>query len=240
MTNHHWQFSIEAVRQEFGFARLLVVNDFRALAMALPRLDAGQKVQVGGGTAREGMIGLLGAGTGLGVSGLVRCGERWVALDSEGGHVTFAPADEREMDVLRFAWRHHGHVSAERLMSGIGLQLVYRALAERAGQAAAALDVPEIIRRGLNGECAACSATIDCFCAMLGTVAANLAVTLGAKGGIYVGGGIVPRLGERFAASPFRRRFEDKGRLSDYLKQVPTYVITAEYPSFLGVSALLA
>jgi len=241
MTNHHWQFSIEALRQEAGFDILLVVNDFYALARSLPHLGEGDKVQVGGGAARAGApLGLLGAGTGLGVSGLIPCGDGWDALRSEGGHVSFAPVDEREVAILQFAWREFEHVSFERFLSGAGVELIYRALAHHHGRPVEALGAPEISRRALAGECALSSEVLDVFCGMLGTVAGNLAVTLGAQGGVYIGGGIVPRLGERFAASPFRGRFERKGRFSAYLAQVPTYVITAEYPAFLGVSAILA
>lgn len=241
MTNHDWAFSVEAVRCELGFDTLLVVNDFEALAMALPYLASHQKRQVGGGVARpDTAIGLIGAGTGLGVSGIIRSGDHWVALASEGGHVTLAPSDEREIDILRFAWRQYEHVSAERLLSGFGLELMYRALAERAGKRVEALFAPEILRRALSAECAICDETIECFCAMLGTIAGNVAVTLGSLGGLYIGGGIVPRLGERFMQSSFRQRFERKGRFSDYLAQIPTFVITAEYPAFLGVSAILA
>lgn len=241
MTNHHWEFSIEAMRTECGFETLLVVNDFAALACALPHLAPDQKVQVGGGTPSAGApLGLLGAGTGLGVSGLVPCSGGWTALNSEGGHVTFSPANQQEVAILQYAWREYEHVSAERLMSGAGIELVYRALADAAGQPDARLDAPEIGRRALAGECALCDAAVEAFCGMLGTVAGNLAITLGAQGGIYIGGGIVPRLGERFVKSSFRARFEHKGRFVDYLSRVPTYVITAEYPAFLGVSAMLA
>lgn len=241
MTNHHWEFSIEAVRAELDFETFLVVNDFTALARALPHLASDQKHQVGGGIAREkAVIGLLGAGTGLGVSGMIPVNSDWIALCSEGGHVTFAPSDEREIAILRFAWREFAHVSAERLLSGVGLELIFRALADRAGVQAEALTAPEITRRGLAGECAICDETIDCFCAMLGTIAGNLAITLGAQGGIYIGGGIVPRFGERFEKSAFRQRFEQKGRFSAYLAQIPTFVITAEFPAFLGVSAILS
>lgn len=240
MTNHHWAFSIEGVRCRFGFETFLVVNDFKALAMAVPHLTPDQTLKVGRGMPREGgVLGVLGAGTGLGVSALVPCGGQWTAVEGEGGHVTFAPFNELEMDVLRFAWREHPHVSAERLLSGIGIDLLYRALADRAGVPAQALSVPEILRKGIARECEVCDQVIECFCEMLGTVAGNLAVTLGAKGGIYIGGGIVPRLGDRFLRSGFRRRFEDKGRFSDYLAQVPAYVITAEYPAFSGISAML-
>ena len=242
MTNHHWEFSIEGLRRELGFDTFVVVNDFSALAMALPHLGDGDKQQVGGGNARPGTpIGLVGAGTGLGVSGLIQDRQGgWTALCSEGGHVTFAPTNATEVAILQFAWREFEHVSAERLLSGAGVELIYRALADHRGQAAEPLDAPEISRRGLAGECALCEEVLETFCGMLGTVAGNLAVTLGAQGGIYIGGGIVPRLGRRFGLSCFRTRFEQKGRFADYLAQVPTYVITAEYPAFLGVSAILA
>lgn len=248
MTNHHWEFSIEALRRECGFDELAVVNDFYALAMALPHLTDAEKRQVGAGAPVAGTpIALLGAGTGLGVSGLVPAenlpaGAKpvWTALRSEGGHVTFSPANETEVAILQFAWREFEHVSAERFLSGSGLELIHRALAHHRGVAAGALDAPEITRRGLAGGCALCAEVIDVFCGMLGTIAGNLAVTLGAQGGVYIGGGIVPRLGERFAASCFRARFERKGRFVGYLTQVPTYVITAKYPAFVGVSAILA
>jgi glucokinase len=240
MTNHHWAFSIEALRRECGFEILLVVNDFSALARALPHLGSGQKCQIGAGVALPNSpLGLVGAGTGLGVSGLIPAGEGWTALLSEGGHVTFSPANETEVAILQFAWRQYEHVSAERFLSGDGIELIYRALAQRAGHVGAALDAPEISRRALAGECPLCDQVIEVFCGMLGTVAGNLAITLGAQGGIYIGGGIVPRLGERFANSSFRDRFEQKGRFVNYLAQVPVYVITAEYPAFLGVSAIL-
>jgi glucokinase len=243
MTNHHWEFSIAALRAECGFDTFVVVNDFEALAMSLPWLLDDDKRQVGGGVPVAGAaIGLLGAGTGLGVSGLVPApdGKSWSALRSEGGHVTFAPANETEVAILQYAWSEFEHVSAERLLSGAGVELIYRALARLRGAAEPTLDAPEISRRALAGECALCDEVVEVFCGMLGTVAGNLAVTLGAQGGVYIGGGIVPRLGERFERSCFRRRFEQKGRFAAYLGAVPTYVITAEYPAFLGVSAILA
>ena len=244
MTNHHWEFSIEAMRRECGFDTFVVVNDFEALAMALPWLTESDKVQVGGGAPGvNAPIGLVGAGTGLGVSGLIPGegdGAGWTALRSEGGHVTFSPANDTEIAILQYAWREFEHVSAERLLSGAGVELIYRALAELRGAAEPVLDAPEISRRALTGECPLCDEVVEAFCGMLGTVAGNLAVTLGAQGGVYIGGGIVPRLGERFARSCFRRRFEQKGRFAGYLAAVPTYVITAEYPAFLGVSAILA
>jgi glucokinase len=241
MTNYHWQFSIEQMRQRLALETLVVVNDFTALAMALPRLAVGQRRAVGGGAPRErSVVGLLGAGTGLGVSGLIPTSGGWVALGTEGGHSSFAPRDAREQLILAHAQRQFPHVSFERLLSGPGLELIHRALCERDGVSAAGLPAPEITRLGLTGSDARCAETLEAFCAMLGTAAANLAVTLGALGGIYIGGGIVPRLGEYFDRSPFRARFEDKGRFSSYLKAIPTYVVTAEQATFMGASAILA
>ncbi|WP_341312923.1 bifunctional transcriptional regulator/glucokinase [Paraburkholderia sp. IMGN_8] len=241
MTNHDWSFSIEATRRALGFDTLLVVNDFTALAMALPGLTDTQRVQVGGGSRRpNSVIGLLGPGTGMGVSGLIPADDRWIALGSEGGHATFAPADEREDIVLHYARKKWSHVSFERVAAGPGIEVIYRALAGRdKKRVAASVDTGEVVKRALEGEPLAAE-SVDVFCGILGTFAGNIAVTLGALGGIYIGGGVVPRLGEFFARSSFRKRFEAKGRFEAYLQNVPTYVITAEYPAFLGVSAILA
>jgi glucokinase len=240
MTNYHWQFSIEQMRQRLQLDSLVVVNDFTALAMALPRLLPNQRRQVGGGEARENsVVGLLGAGSGLGVSGLIPAAEGHIALGTEGGHTSFSPRDDRELAILRYGMRQFSHVSFERLLSGPGLELIYRALCQEAGQSAEALAAPEITRRALEQSCPVCVQTVQAFCAILGTAAANLAVTLGALGGIYIGGGIVPRLGARFDNSGFRARFEDKGRFTDYVKAIPTYVITAEHATFMGASAIL-
>lgn len=241
MTNYHWQFSIEQMRDRLHLDSLVVVNDFTALAMALPSLLPNQRRQVGAGApVPRSVIGLIGAGSGLGVSGLIPANDGWVALGTEGGHTSFSPRDERELAVLQFAWRQYAHVSFERLVSGSGMALIYRALAERAGHTDERLSAPDITQRALDGRDRVCVETIDTFCGMLGTAAANLAVTQGAFGGIYIGGGIVPRLGSYFDRSIFRTRFEDKGRFSDYLKGIPTYVITADNATLLGVAAILA
>lgn len=241
MTNHDWSFSIEATRRALGFDTLLVVNDFTALAMAVPGLTDAQRVQVGGGARRQNsVIGLLGPGTGLGVSGLIPADDRWIALGSEGGHATFSPFDEREDLVMRFARRKFPHVSFERVCAGQGLELIYRALAERdAVSVAESFSAADVTHRALDGEALALE-TVNCFCAILGTFAGNIAVTLGALGGIFIGGGIVLKLGELFHKSPFRERFEAKGRFQQYLAGIPTFIITAEYPAFLGVSAILS
>ena len=241
MTNHHWEFSIEALRLAVGFEVLVVANDFTALARSLPLLADEQKRQVGGGTPQAGApLGLFGAGTGLGVSGLIPSASGWTALLSEGGHVSFPPMNPEEVAILQYAWTEFPHVSAERLLSGVGIELIYRALVAQRGHDEPVLSAPEIARRALAGDCPLCEDVIEHFCTMLGTIAGNLGVTLGATGGIYIGGGIVPRLGARFDRSGFRARFEEKGRFNQYLAAIPTYVITAEYPAFVGVSAILS
>jgi glucokinase len=236
MTNHHWRFSIAALRAERGFATLLVVNDFAALAMALPSLKQDQRQRIGGGVELpDRPIGLIGPGTGLGVSGVIPCGGgRWIALAGEGGHASFSPANRAEVAILEALWDQFGHVSAERLLSGKGLELIHLVLSGKQ------LPASEITRCAQQDGCTDCIATVLLFCDVLGSVAGNVALTLGATGGMYIGGGIVPRLGTLFAESGFRRRFEDKGRLGTYLARIPTYLITEQYPALVGVAAMLA
>lgn len=240
MTNHEWAFSIEAVRQALGLERLLFLNDFTALALALPALDSRELRKVGGGEAVPGRaIGLIGAGTGLGISGLVPCGRDYAPIEGEGGHVTLAASNAREAALIAQVARRFPHVSAERILSGSGLVTLYEATAELAGVSPEALGPSDITTRATSGSCDLCVDTVNTFCAMLGTVAADLAVILGAKGGLYIGGGIVPRLGEFFDRSPFRTRFEQKGRFSDYLARIPTFVIEAPFPALLGAARKL-
>ena len=240
MTNYHWQFSIEETRVNLGLDTLVVVNDFTSLAMALPRLGPQDFRQVGPGQAvKNSVIGLLGSGSGLGVSGLIPSGDGWTSLGSEGGHASFAPSDARESAVLNYMWRQFDHVSFERLLSGPGLELTYMAIAELNKTQVKALSAPEITRCALEDKDPLCTQTLEVFCNMLGTAASNLALTLGATGGIYIGGSIVPRLGEFFDRSGFRSRFEQKGRFANYVGQIPTFVITAPEATFLGASAIL-
>ena len=241
MTNRDWQFSTDEVRRELGLNTLLIVNDFTALAMSLPGLSGDDLMQVGGGApADNAVIGVLGPGTGLGVSGVIPTLDGFVTLGSEGGHVNFAPADEREFAILQFAWKEWSHVSNERLISGPGMEIIYRALAQRNGMDVKPRTSPEIISGALEQDDALCIEVLECFSGMLGGAAANLAVTLGAFGGVFIGGGIVPRMGEWFAKSPFRARFEAKGRFTDYLSQIPTYVIMTPNPAFYGVATILS
>lgn len=240
-TNSPWSFSTEAARQALGLEQLLIINDFTALALALPLLGPDERRQVSEGTAVEkAPIGLIGPGTGLGVSGLVWSGHHWIPLETEGGHVTFSACDEREWAIYRVLQRRFDHVSPERLLSGPGLVNLYTALAELEGWSAEDLVPADITDRALTGSCRHCVEVLELFCGMLGTAAGNLALTLGARGGVYIGGGIVPRLGDFFDRSAFRARFEAKGRFSDYLATIPSWVITAVNPALRGVAAALA
>ena len=229
------------MRRALGLSTLLIVNDFTALAMALPGFKPADLLQIGGGTPQSHAVaGVLGPGTGLGVSGVIPTMDGFVTLGSEGGHVNFAPADEREFAILQYAWREWPHVSNERMLSGPGIELIYRALAERNGVKVQPLAAAEIAAAALERQDALCLEVLETFAGMLGGAAANLAVTLGAFGGIFIGGGIVPRIAEWFATSPFRARFEAKGRFSSYLAQIPTYVIMTPHPALYGVSTILS
>jgi glucokinase len=244
MTNHHWAFSISALKAQCGFERLRVLNDFTALALALPHLPPDELRQIGGGVPVAGTpIALIGPGTGLGVSGLVPDGRGgWIALEGEGGHATLGGRNQRETAVLQQIDAFYGHASGERAVSGQGLIDVYEALQaiDAPGNPVQTMTAAEIVQGALDEGTAACLEAVDLFCAFLGTAAGNLALTLGARAGVYIGGGIVPRLGEAFAQSPFRSRFEAKGRFQGYLAAIPVYVIHAKQsPALLGAASAL-
>jgi glucokinase len=234
-----WSFSVARLRSSLGFDRLDVVNDFTANALALPYLAPDDCERVGGGTAvAGGPMAILGPGTGLGVSGLVPADGRWIALAGEGGHATLPASTARESAVIELLRRKYGHVSAERILSGQGLADLYDALAAIDGDNAPPLAPAEVTEAALDGTDARARETVETFCAVLGTVAGDLALTLGATGGVYVAGGIVPRLGTVFAASPFRKRFENKGRMSGYTAAIPTFVVTHRAPAMVGLANL--
>lgn len=239
-TNNPWSFSVAELSLRLGIRQLHVINDFHANALALPHLASEDVHKVGGGkiVARAPM-GVLGPGSGLGVSAAVFAGAGYHALSGEGGHVTMAPMDERESAVLALLRDRLGHVSAERVLSGPGLINLYRALCELDGKEAVDLSAAQITQAGAVGACGYAGAAVEMFCAMLGTVAGNLALTLGARGGIYIAGGIVPRLLDTFARSQFRARFEDKGRFRGYVAEIPTFVITRRHAALLGAARLL-
>jgi glucokinase len=237
MTNHVWEFSAATTRRQLELSRLIFMNDFTALAMSLRHLPPQDLQPIGGGRAVLGStIALLGPGTGLGVSGLVPSGEHWIPLQGEGGHVTLAVMNEREIAVLAQLRQRFSHVSAERVLSGPGLVNLYDALCAVEGVVPDVVTPKEVTERALAGSCRLSLETVSMFCGLLGTMSGNLVLTLGAVGGLYIGGGIVPQLGSFFANSSFRDRFEDKGRYADYLADVPTYVIRTPLPAFIGLA----
>lgn len=248
MVNHHWSFSVHDLRehlgQHLGLRRLKVLNDFAALAWALPYLGPEQLRPLGGGPPRAGHpLGLIGPGTGLGVAALVPHSHGgWVALASEGGHVTLGGSTARESAVLGVLQTRHGHVSAERALSGPGLVNLYTALRELDGQPPAAQppSAADITVWAQTGQDPWSGEALQMFCALLGVAAGNLALTLGARGGIYLGGGIVPRLGALLQGSAFRTRFEAKGRMAAYLQNIPVYAICSPTsPALLGAAQAL-
>ncbi|MGE4227140.1 MAG: glucokinase [Dongiaceae bacterium] len=238
ITNHSaWSFSIDAVRRCLGLVRLAVINDFTAVALSLPQLPPAELRQVGGEAPADGASkAVIGPGTGLGVSGIARTDDRWTAIEGEGGHATFAPMSARESRIGEVLRQRFGHVSWERILSGPGLVNLYDAVAELEGTPAEVLSPETIAAHGRAGDCRLCREALEIFCAALGTAAGNLALTFGARGGVYVAGGIVPQLGDFFAASAFRSRFESKGRLSTYVRPIPTYVVTAATPGLVGAA----
>lgn len=240
LTNGPWGFSIEQTRRNMGLERLHVINDFTALALSVPVLKETELRKIGGGNPIAGTaIAVIGPGTGLGVSGLVPSGRTWIALQGEGGHTAFSPGTPREIAVLSWLLERYAHVSTERVVSGMGLENLHLALCAIDGNGTERRSPESITSAALSGSDAHCREALDMFCAILGTAAANLVVTLGARAGCYIGGGIVPKLGTYFDASPFRERFEAKGRFSTYVAAVPTYVILAANPALRGLATLL-
>jgi glucokinase len=238
-TNLVWKFSIEKTRQTLRFDQLKVINDFAAVAACVPKLAAGDRMQVGAGAPAEGVIGVLGAGSGLGVGGLAPTEKGWKVLPGEGGHVTMAAADDREAAVLAVLRQRYGHVSAERVLSGPGIVNLYTALCALEKTAAREVVPADVTTAALDGSDPICVEAVSMFSRMLGTVAGNLALTLGALGGVYIAGGIVPRLGDFFAKAGFRAQFEDRGPMTKFVAPIPTYVITHPLPAFLGLIAAL-
>lgn len=238
ITNHaSWSFSISDLRRRLGLSDLTVINDFTAIALSLPHLQSGDLRQVGAGAATaEAPMAVIGPGTGLGASGIVRANGRWTAVEGEGGHATFAPMSDRESQIGDLLRRRFGHVSWERVLSGPGLVNLHGAIAELVKAPAEAVTPEAIVARARDKSCPVCREAVGTFSAMLGTAAGNLALTLGARGGVFIGGGIVLRLADAFDATAFRARFEGKGRLSEYLRPIPTFIIEAPNPGLIGAA----
>jgi len=269
MVNHDWSFSVQALQRAMGLQRLVVVNDFVALALAVPTLGPGEWAHLGGGAQARpappdgqadpvppgaqgprrppgpdsGPLAVIGPGTGLGMAGLVCHDGRWTALPSEGGHATLGPETEREWRVVQWLQNQHGgHASIERVVSGPGLAQVYQALRALDGLAPTEPPSPaEVTERATAGHDAQAAEALAMFLALLGSAAGNLALTLGATGGVYLGGGILPRLGaDRVRASALVQRFAAKGRLRGFLEPIPLRLITLQQsPALRGAAQAL-
>lgn len=241
LTNLGWSFSIAELKQALGLKALRVLNDFAAAAMAVPYLPANGRCLIGPACPEVlGPIGVVGPGTGLGVGSLVPASGEWVLVPGEGGHVTLptsTPEEDEIAAILRTRW---DHVSAERVLSGAGLVNLYQAVCTIERIAPQPLSPADVTDRAVQGTDPACVRAFGHFCEMLGTVASDLALTIGATGGIYIAGGILLRFREAFAASGFRERFENKGRFRELLRGIPTYLILEESPALIGLANMPA
>jgi glucokinase len=239
-TNLDWQVSEGDLLATFEFEAVKLINDFAGQALACPLLQP-DDLRVLGPKLRGGsdcpMV-VLGAGTGFGVAGLARGDRGDLALATEGGHAAFAPSDEVEYAVWKRLKAEHGRVSIERLLSGQGLYDLYMTLAEMKGAQAFLTDQRAVMEAGNAGDELAAE-TLERFCGILGSVAGDLALTFGARGGVFVSGGIAPRMAERLASGSFRQRFEDKGRLRPYVEEIPTSLVLHPYPAILGAARQL-
>ena len=240
LTNSAWSFADDELCRKVGLKQIKVLNDFEALALSLPNLAASELHRIGGEPPVEHAAkAVLGPGTGLGVAGLVWSGECWVALPGEGGHVTLGAGDAAQLALLERIRKGRDHLSAERLLSGPGLAALYQAVAASRGVTPDALQPNDVLLLGSSGEDKIAAEALDQFAAWLGRFAGDTALLLGARGGVYLGGGIAPKLVARLSAGTFRKCFEDKGRMSAYLARVPVYVITAEFATLKGAAAAL-
>lgn len=239
-TNIAWRISEGELVGTFEFEAARLLNDFAAQAMAAPMLSPDNLRQIGPDIrgAEGGPVVVLGAGTGFGVAGLARSERGDLAISAEGGHASFAPGDDVEIEVLRIFRRRHERVSIERVLSGQGLFDLYQALGEITGIAAPLKDQKAVTAEGLKGDPLACQ-TLDRFLEIYGSTAGDIALTYGARGGVYISGGIAPRLIDRMLLGGFRRRFEAKGRLTDYMVDIPTALIVHPYAALVGAARVL-
>jgi glucokinase len=241
LTNCAWIIDGGELRTAFRLARVRILNDFAATGYSLPSLTTDDLRAIGGGRAVPGApMAVLGPGTGLGVAGLVPGTGEPAVVVGEGGHATVSAASAREDAVIDYLRGHFGHVSAERVVSGAGLENLYRAIAALDNSEAPARDAAEITKAALAGSCRTADAALHMFCALLGSFAGNIALTFDARGGVFIAGGIAPRIVEFMARSEFRRRFEDKGRLRPYLEAIPSNVIVHPAAAFIGLKTLAA
>jgi glucokinase len=236
-TNLDWQISEGDLLAHFEFEAVKLINDFAAQALACPRLDPEELRPIGPKIrgAMDQPVLVLGAGTGFGVAALVRAERGDVAIATEGGHAGFAPNDDVEVEIWKRLAARHGRVSVERLLSGPGLYDIYRSLADIEGKPAPLTDQRAVTVAGAEGDVLA-AAALDRFCAILGSVAGDLALSFGARGGVFISGGIAPRLVDRLDSGGFRERFEAKGRLAPYVRDIPTSLVLHPYPAIIGAA----
>ncbi len=236
-TNRGWQIS-ESELKQFGFKQALLINDFLALAFAVDVLDTRDFHTLGPELSgvEGGTISIMGAGTGFGVSCLARYGDRAVPMATEGGHMGFSPCNEAELAVLRAMWKQQERVSIERILSGPGLENLYKTLEQVNGRTPPALSAPQIVEQATKANDAGCRAALEMFCAVYGSVCGDLALAHGARGGVYIAGGIAQKIEPFLTASAFRARFEDKGRLSPFVKAIPTKLIVNGDAAQLGAA----
>lgn len=237
MTNNHWAFNRTAMQQTLGLDQFRLLNDFTAMALGMLHVQPHELIAIGDGESLAGSARLvIGPGTGLGVSALIPAGSEWVPLATEGGHVSFAPTDELEVAVWRSLKDQFGRVSVERILCGQGLVNLYRAIAQYRSLPMPLSQPAEVLAAGLGGDTLA-QEVLARFCRILGEQAGDAVLTVGGRGGVYLCGGILPRMADFLRCSAFREGFEAKGRFVDYMGKVPVWLCTAEYPGLLGAAA---
>ncbi len=238
LTNCPWAFSLEETKAALGVARLVAINDFVAQALAIPRLDASDYVKLGGGEALDDRpIAVIGPGTGLGVAGLLKVDGLYRPIATEGGHVAFAPKDDTEAAILGLLRERYGHVSNERLLSGPGLVNLADALSKIRGTDLSIRSPADVVTRVDERACPICIEAIERFCDLLGAAAGDLALTYGARGGVYLTGGMISHLGTWFDQDRVMRAFVDKGRFKDYLGAIPLYRVLRTDTGLIGAAA---
>lgn len=241
LTNASWVVDGGELRKKFGWRHAEIVNDFEAIAWALPKLAPGDLFGIGGGAPKlKAPSVAIGPGTGLGLACFLPRARDAIVMSTEGGHVTMPGTCQREDAILDYLRGCFGHVSAERVVSGGGLVNLYHAISAIDRRPMSERDAAQITAAALDGSCPICREALDTFCALLGTVAGNAALTFGARGGVYIAGGIAPRVVEYLAGSQFRSRFEEKGRYRSYLAATPVWVVTHPEPAFVGLQGLAA
>ena len=239
VTNSSWLIDRDALTRRFDLTSCRVINDFAALAWALPLLSDAGLTRLGPQLpARPGPRVVLGPGTGLGVACLAQDGKTTLALPTEGGHVGFAPANLREVEVLKILLGRHTRVSAERVLSGPGLEVLHQTLGQVDGVRRAKMSARQIVEAATSRQ-GPCWDTVQAFAGMLGSFAGDVALMVGAQGGVYLGGGLVEHLSPMLEETPFRQRFEEKGRLADFVRALPTFIITGRLAALVGAAACL-